>query len=254
MMNVKIVAGPGGSIPRAATAGAACHDVTASVALTIPPGGVVPVPTGLRMAVPEGWEMQVRSRSGLACKGIHVLNAPGTIDSDYRGEVMVILRNGSDSPFAVSPGDRIAQMCLREAPAFGFEVVTELDDTARGSGGFGSTGISSGPAEAPAPFPDAISDVSLIVPGAVIRHLKTGGEYRVLLVEAGIVPEGLTDDARFRLAGTGIVGVQTDRVALASDVWAVYEPLEPHVGEDLPVAWAREIAETARRFALVRPD
>jgi dUTP pyrophosphatase len=114
-------------------------DVDGEVA--IPPGGRARVSTGFALAVPEGLELQVRPRSGLAAKaGVTVLNAPGTIDSDYRGEVQVILANHGDVPFVVRRGDRIAQavLCpvLRAEPV----EVDSLDDTDRGAGGFGSTG------------------------------------------------------------------------------------------------------------------
>ena len=100
------------------------------------------VPTGVRIALPEGFEAQVRPRSGLAAKaGITVLNSPGTVDSDYRGEVKVILINHSDEPFVIHDGDRIAQMVIARHESASFEVVASLDDTQRGEGGFGSTGI-----------------------------------------------------------------------------------------------------------------
>lgn len=99
------------------------------------------IPTGLAFAVPEGYELQIRPRSGLALKkGITVLNSPGTIDSDYRGEVKVSLMNLGTEPLVLSRGDRIAQAILCEVPRAEFEVVDDLDETARGSGGFGSTG------------------------------------------------------------------------------------------------------------------
>ena len=99
------------------------------------------VPTGLFMALPAGYEAQVRPRSGLAAKhGITVLNTPGTIDADYRGEVKVILVNLSDTPFEIVPGERIAQMVIARHEKVEWEEVNELDATERGAGGFGSTG------------------------------------------------------------------------------------------------------------------
>ena len=99
------------------------------------------VPTGLYMALPAGYEAQVRPRSGLAAKhGITVLNTPGTIDADYRGEVKVILVNLSDTPFEIVPGERIAQMVIARHETIEWEEVQQLDATSRGIGGFGSTG------------------------------------------------------------------------------------------------------------------
>ena len=99
------------------------------------------IPTGLFIALPDGTEAQVRPRSGLAAKhGISVLNAPGTIDADYRGEVKVILVNLSNEPFVVNPGERIAQMVVARYEKIEWEEVESLDETERGAGGFGSTG------------------------------------------------------------------------------------------------------------------
>jgi dUTP pyrophosphatase len=136
--------GAGLPLPRYATAGAAGADVVAAVAdeLVLPPGGRAAVPTGFVVAVPVGYEMQVRPRSGLALRhGVTVANAPGTVDSDYRGEVMVILVNLGSEPYTVRRGDRIAQLVV--APVVQAEVVERatLDPTARGDGGFGSTGV-----------------------------------------------------------------------------------------------------------------
>ena len=100
------------------------------------------VPTGISIALPEGFEAQVRPRSGLAAKkGITVLNSPGTVDSDYRGEIRVILINHSDEPFVIKHGDRIAQMVIARHEKASFEIVSSLDETERGAGGFGSTGV-----------------------------------------------------------------------------------------------------------------
>ena len=110
--------------------------------LKIAPGGRALIPTGLKMALPVGYEAQVRPRSGLALKhGITVLNTPGTIDSDYRGDVGVVLINHGSDIFDVHQGDRIAQLIVNKVEQVEFEIVNELDDTARGSGGFGSTNV-----------------------------------------------------------------------------------------------------------------
>ncbi len=128
-------------LPAYATAGAAGMDVVAAETVTLAPGARHAVATGFALAIPEGYEVQVRPRSGLALKhGITCLNTPGTIDSDYRGEVKVILANLGQEPFAVVRGERIAQ--LVPAPVLHATIVEvdTLDDTARGTGGFGSTG------------------------------------------------------------------------------------------------------------------
>lgn len=133
--------GAGLPLPCYASAGAAGLDVVAAESLTLAPGARHAVATGFAIAIPEGFEVQVRPRSGLAVKhGITCLNTPGTIDSDYRGEVKVILANLGAEPFAVRRGERIAQ--LVPAPVLGarFAEVEGLDDTGRGDGGFGSTG------------------------------------------------------------------------------------------------------------------
>jgi dUTP pyrophosphatase len=125
------------------TALAAGLDLRAAVEgdMELPPGEYVRVPTGLRIAVPPGYEGQVRPRSGLAAKhGVTVLNAPGTIDADYRGEVQVILINHGRAPFLLQRGDRIAQLLIAPVAHARVEVVAELDGTARGEGGFGHTG------------------------------------------------------------------------------------------------------------------
>lgn len=130
-------------LPAYATPGSAGMDLAADVAedLVIPPGGRATVPTGLAFAVPAGHEVQVRPRSGLASKaGVTVLNAPGTIDADYRGEVRVILVNLGDAPFTIRRGDRIAQAVVAPVVQVGVVEVAALDETDRGSGGFGSTG------------------------------------------------------------------------------------------------------------------
>jgi dUTP pyrophosphatase len=146
MAEVRVVRMPhaaGLDLPAYATAGAAGMDVLAAVDedLVLLPGARAAIPTGLMMAVPAGHEMQVRARSGLALReGLAVLNAPGTIDSDYRGEVKIILANLGDTSFAVTRGMRIAQLVLAPCVRAEWAEVTTLDETARGEGGFGSTG------------------------------------------------------------------------------------------------------------------
>jgi dUTP pyrophosphatase len=133
--------GDGLPLPAYATAGAAGMDVVAAEQLTLAPGGRQAVATGFAIAIPEGYEVQVRPRSGLALKhGITCLNTPGTIDHDYRGEVKVILANLGDQPFDIARGDRIAQLVPAPVQRATLDEVAELDDTDRGSGGFGSTG------------------------------------------------------------------------------------------------------------------
>src|SRR5690606_31301795 len=106
------------------------------------PGARALVPTGIAVALPAGYEAQVRPRSGLAAKhGVTVLNAPGTIDADYRGEIKVILINHSPEPFVITRGMRIAQLVIAPVTQAQWRIVEELDDTSRGAGGFGSTGI-----------------------------------------------------------------------------------------------------------------
>ncbi len=132
-------------IPGAQSSGAAGIDLSAAVdvPLIIPPGGHALVPTGFAIALPPGHEGQVRPRSGLAVKhGVTVLNAPGTIDADYRGEVKVALINHGNEPFAVTRGMRIAQLVVAPVTAVALVEAAELDETKRGSGGFGSTGFS----------------------------------------------------------------------------------------------------------------
>jgi dUTP pyrophosphatase len=131
-------------LPFFATEGAAGADVYAAVtdAVIVQPMAVALIPTGLKMAVPQGFEIQVRPRSGLALKKkITLLNTPGTIDSDYRGEVQVILMNFGDEPFKIERGDRIAQFVLARVERPEWQVVPSLEATERGSGGFGSTGV-----------------------------------------------------------------------------------------------------------------
>ncbi len=129
--------------PSYTTDHAAGADLRADISstLSIPSLGRVLVPTGLRMAIPVGWEGQVRPRSGLAVKkGLTVLNSPGTIDADYRGEVKVILVNLGAEEVEIEPGERIAQLVIARAPQAAFSAVDSLPDTTRGERGFGSTG------------------------------------------------------------------------------------------------------------------
>ena len=133
--------GLGLPLPAYATAGAAGMDVVAAEDVILAPGARHAVATGLACAIPEGFEVQVRPRSGLALKhGVTVANAPGTIDSDYRGELKVILVNLGGEPFTVRRGDRVAQLVLAPVMRGRWAEVTELDETVRGEGGFGSTG------------------------------------------------------------------------------------------------------------------
>ena len=134
---------PDATLPKPMSPGAAGLDLAAALdqPLTLAPGARTLVPTGLAVAIAEGYEGQVRPRSGLAMKhGITCLNAPGTIDADYRGEVKVLLVNHGAEPFTIAHGDRIAQLVIAAVVQAGIVVVDELDDTARGGGGFGSTG------------------------------------------------------------------------------------------------------------------
>jgi len=128
-------------LPAYATNGAAGMDVVAAEDLVLAPGDRHAVATGFAMAIPEGYEVQVRPRSGLALKhGITCLNTPGTIDSDYRGEVKVILANLGSAPFPIARGDRIAQLVPAPVQRATLDEVSDLGATVRGSGGFGSTG------------------------------------------------------------------------------------------------------------------
>lgn len=133
--------GQGLAVPCYATLGAAGMDVVAAEALSLAPGARAAVATGFAIAIPAGFEVQVRPRSGLALKhGITCLNSPGTIDSDYRGEIKIILANLGDEPFVITRGDRIAQLVPAPVQRAAIEEVTGLDETERGTGGFGSTG------------------------------------------------------------------------------------------------------------------
>ena len=144
MLKIKVVNKGHHPLPQYATAQSAGMDLRAnlSVAVTLRPLERRLIPTGLHIALPAGYEAQVRPRSGLALKkGITVLNTPGTIDADYRGEICVILVNISDQPFEVVPGERIAQMVIARHEQGVFEQVEVLDETERGEGGYGHTGV-----------------------------------------------------------------------------------------------------------------
>ncbi|MGM9762833.1 MAG: dUTP diphosphatase [Candidatus Cryptobacteroides sp.] len=142
-MKIKIVNKSAYETPEYATEQSAGMDLKANIteSIVLKPLGRAMVPTGLYIALEDGYEAQVRPRSGLAAKyGITVLNAPGTIDADYRGEVKVILANLSDEEFTVNPGERIAQMVVAKYEQVEWDEVEVLDETGRGEGGFGSTG------------------------------------------------------------------------------------------------------------------
>lgn len=149
MVTVKVIreedADPELGLPTYESAGAAGADIRANLPdrgeIVIAPGGRALVPTGLRLEIPQGYEVQLRPRSGLALKhGITLPNSPGTIDADYRGPLGVIVMNAGDAPFTVSHGARIAQMVVAPMVQASFELAGGLSETARGAGGFGSTG------------------------------------------------------------------------------------------------------------------
>lgn len=143
-IKVKVINKSGYDLPEYKTPQSAGMDLRANIdeAVTLEPMSRVLVKTGLFIALPEGYEAQIRPRSGLALKhGITVLNTPGTVDADYRGEIMVLLINLSNTTFIINPGDRIAQMVIARHEQAEFTLVDELDDTERGNGGMGHTGI-----------------------------------------------------------------------------------------------------------------
>ena len=143
-MMISVMMREGASLPSYQSKGAAGADVSAflSSPITIAPGERALIPTGLFLEIPEGFEVQVRPRSGLAMRhGITVLNAPGTIDSDYRGELSVLLVNLSGEDFTINPGDRIAQLVVARVERASFLRSESLGSTDRGVGGFGSTGV-----------------------------------------------------------------------------------------------------------------
>jgi dUTP pyrophosphatase len=138
----------GARVPEYMSSGASGCDVTACLEepMVVPPGGRAAVPTGLAFELSPGYEIQVRPRSGFAFKkGLTVVNAPGTIDSDFRGEVMVLVVNLGQEPVSIAPGDRIAQLVLQRVERIDWAEVDALADSARGEGGFGSTGFSHPP-------------------------------------------------------------------------------------------------------------
>ena len=144
MIKIKIVNKGNQPLPEYATPQSAGVDLRANIdePIELKPLSRALIPTGLHIALPEGYEAQIRPRSGLAIKkGITCLNTPGTIDADYRGEVGVILINLSAETFIVNPGERIAQMIINKFEQAEFELVEELDETERGEGGFGHTGV-----------------------------------------------------------------------------------------------------------------
>lgn len=129
------------AIPEYATPGSSGVDLCATMYCMIKPGDMALIPTGIKLAIPEGYEGQIRPRSGLTLdKKIIIPNSPGTIDSDYRGEIRVLLMNMGDDPFTITFGDRIAQLVFAPVARAEFEEVKSLDPTKRGAGGFGSTG------------------------------------------------------------------------------------------------------------------
>lgn len=142
-IQVKVVREEGVALPKYETEGSAGLDVRANIKEPIVLKSLerVLIPTGLKVAIPEGYEIQVRPRSGLAIKhGITMLNSPGTVDSDYRGELKVIAVNLSNESYTIEPNERIAQLVLNKVEQIDFIEVAELDETERGEGGFGHTG------------------------------------------------------------------------------------------------------------------
>lgn len=143
-MKVYVVNKSNHRLPEYSTPMSAGVDLKANISepITLGPLQRILIPTDLYMAIPEGYELQICSRSGLALKnGIFCLNAPGVVDADYRGNVGVILANFSDTPFMINPGDRIAQVVLNKVEKIEWKEVTTLDETERGTGGFGHSGI-----------------------------------------------------------------------------------------------------------------
>lgn len=143
MLQVKVINTGSQPLPEYATPQSAGMDLRANITepITLQPLERCLIPTGLHIALPVGYEAQIRPRSGLALKhGITVLNTPGTVDADYRGELMTLLVNLSQEPFVINPGERIAQMVVARHEQVEFTVVEELDETERGNGGYGHTG------------------------------------------------------------------------------------------------------------------
>ena len=156
IVEVQVFVEPGAQVPAQATPGAAGLDLCAhiDVPCELPGRAWARIPTGLRLAIPDKYEGQVRPRSGLAAKhGVTTLNAPGTIDSDFRGEIEILLVNESTSTYTIKPGERIAQLVIAPVPQVRLSVVESVDalgSTVRGEGGFGSTGSGAVPLSAPA--------------------------------------------------------------------------------------------------------
>ena len=143
-ITVRVVNKSGNELPRYSTPDSAGMDLRASLSepVTLAPMQRALIPTGIYIALPQGYECQIRPRSGLALKhGVTVLNSPGTIDADYRGEIGVILVNLSDKPFVVNNGERICQMVVARYDRVAWQQVETLDETERGAGGFGHTGV-----------------------------------------------------------------------------------------------------------------
>jgi dUTP pyrophosphatase len=144
-IDIPVELGERGTIPEYATAAASGADLRAAIEepITLLPGARVAISSGVRLAIPQGYEGQVRSRSGLAAEfGLIVLNAPGTIDSDFRGEVLALLANFGRDTVTINPGDRVAQLVIAPLTIGRFHAAQELDHTARGQGGFGHSGRS----------------------------------------------------------------------------------------------------------------
>ena len=142
-MTIRVINKGPHSLPHFETPSSAGMDLRAFIHedIVLQPGARALIPTGLHIALPVGYEAQIRPRSGLAYKhGVTVLNSPGTIDADYRGDVGVLLINHGDQPFTITNGMRIAQMVVAQYASFDWEIAEDLDSTSRGSGGFGSTG------------------------------------------------------------------------------------------------------------------
>ena len=143
-IKVKVINNSKNPLPEPATPGAAGLDLRADIdaPVTIQPGERKLIPSGLHIQLPEGYELQVRPRSGLALKhGITLTNAPGTVDSDYRGDVGAVLHNLGNEPFTIEPGDRMCQVVAKEFVSIEWEPTDQLDDTLRGEGGYNSTGV-----------------------------------------------------------------------------------------------------------------
>lgn len=254
-------ADPSIPLPSYQTPGAAGADVSANLpeghretGVTIEPWKRIIIPTGFDVEIETGWEIQVRPRSGLAAKhGISIVNSPGTIDSDYRGEIGVILVNLSDEPFHVGHGDRIAQLIVSPAYQARFEECDALSETDRGQGAFGSTGKDN----------KRLSETSspVLSKGQKIKHLKRGSVYEVITLEHLPVDQDFGDGMKYplshfqrmgafdshNLAPRTMVGVQISDPSSKSSLWVLYRPLgeqEP----DLPELWMRRADEFEGRF------